>query len=113
DDDEIKSELACAHPYQEWTDAGLVRLHDLPPRNTLTPLHSSAVQHQRLHGYTLEELRLLVAPMARTGAEAIGSMGTDTPIAALSNRPRMLFDYFQQLFAQVANPPLDAMREEL
>jgi glutamate synthase (NADPH/NADH) large chain len=113
DDDEIKAELASAHPYQEWTDAGLVRLHDLPPRTTLTPLHSSAVQHQRLHGYTLEELRLLVAPMARTGAEAIGSMGTDTPIAALSNRPRMLFDYFQQLFAQVTNPPLDAIREEL
>jgi glutamate synthase (NADPH/NADH) large chain len=113
DDDEIKAELASAHPYQEWTDAGLVRLQDLPPRTTLAPVHSSAMQHQRLHGYTLEELRLLVAPMARTGAEAIGSMGTDTPIAALSSRPRMLFDYFQQLFAQVTNPPLDAMREEL
>ncbi len=113
DDDEIKADLAGAHPYHEWTRDGLVRLHDLPPRATLTPVHSSAVQHQRLHGYTLEELRILVAPMARTGAEAIGSMGSDTPIAVLSNRPRMLFDYFQQLFAQVTNPPLDAIREEL
>jgi glutamate synthase (NADPH/NADH) large chain len=113
DDDEIKNDLASRHPYHEWCDAGLVRLIDLPPRTTLTPVHASAVQHQRLHGYTLEELRLLVAPMARTGAEAIGSMGNDVPLPVLSSRPRMLFDYFHQLFAQVTNPPLDAIREEL
>jgi glutamate synthase (NADPH) large chain len=113
DDDEIKNHLASRHPYHEWCDAGLVRLIDLPPRTTLTPVHASAVQHQRLYGYTLEELRLLVAPMARTGAEAIGSMGNDVPLPVLSSRPRMLFDYFHQLFAQVTNPPLDAIREEL
>ena len=71
------------------------------------------VKHQRVFGYTTEELRILLAPMARTGAEPIGSMGTDTPVAVLSDRSRLLFDYFQQLFAQVTNPPLDAIREEL
>jgi glutamate synthase (NADPH) large chain len=112
-DEEIKLGLATEHPYEEWLDAGLVHLDDLPPRDVLTPVHSSQVQQQRLFGWTQEEVRLLVAPMARTGAEAIGSMGTDTPIATLSDRPRLLFDYFQQLFAQVTNPPLDAIREEL
>ena len=75
--------------------------------------HHRVVLRQQAFGYTYEELNLLVAPMARTGAEALGSMGTDTPIAVLSARPRMLFDYFQQLFAQVTNPPLDAIREEV
>ncbi len=112
-DEEIKLGLATAEPYEEWLDAGLVHLDDLPPRDVLTPVHASQVQQQRLFGWTQEEVRLLVAPMARTGAEAIGSMGTDTPIATLSDRPRLLFDYFQQLFAQVTNPPLDAIREEL
>ena len=113
DDAEIKEELVRAAPYQEWLDAGLTHLDDLPPRTTLTPVHSSEVQRQRLFGWTQEDLRLLVAPMARTGAEPIGSMGTDTPLAVLSDRPRLLFDYFKQLFAQVTNPPLDAIREEL
>ena len=112
-DDEIKTELAAEHPYDEWLHAGTVHIDDLPPRNTLTPQHASVVQHQRLFGYTTEELKILLAPMAKTGAEAIGSMGTDTPIAVLSDRSRLLFDYFQQLFAQVTNPPLDAIREEL
>jgi glutamate synthase (NADPH) large chain len=112
-DDEIKADLAAERPYDEWLHAGLVHLDDLPPRTTLTPQHASVVQHQRLFGYTTEELKILLAPMAKTGAEAIGSMGTDTPIAVLSDRPRLLFDYFQQLFAQVTNPPLDAIREEL
>jgi glutamate synthase (NADPH/NADH) large chain len=112
-DEEIKLDLATAEPYEEWLDAGLIHLDDLPPRDVLTPVHASQVQQQRLFGWTQEEVRLLVAPMARTGAEAIGSMGTDTPIATLSDRPRLLFDYFQQLFAQVTNPPLDAIREEL
>ena len=113
DDEEIKSALAAAHPYREWLDAGLIRLDDLPPRDVLVPVRSSQVQQQRLFGWTEEEVRILLTPMARTGAEPIGSMGTDTPIAVLSNRPRMLFDYFSQLFAQVTNPPLDAIREEL
>ncbi len=113
DDEEIKHALATEHPYEEWLDNGLVHLDDLPPRDVLTPVHSSQVRQERLFGWTQEEIRLLIAPMARTGAEAIGSMGTDTPIAALSDRPRMLFDYFQQLFAQVTNPPLDGIREEL
>ena len=113
DDEEIKRELAAEHPYQEWLDAGQRPLPELPPRTTLTPVHSSLVEQQRTFGYTEEELRILIAPMARSGAEAIGSMGTDTPIAVLSVRSRLLFDYFSQLFAQVTNPPLDAIREEL
>ena len=79
----------------------------------LTPQHASVVRHQRLFGVTNEELRLIVEPMARTGSEPIGSMGRDTPLAVLSERPRLLYDYFTQLFAQVTNPPLDAIREEL
>ena len=113
DDEEIKRELAEAEDYGDWLHDGLLHLDDLPPRFLLTPQHSSVVKHQRVFGWTLEELKILLAPMARTGAEPIGSMGTDTPIATLSNRPRLLFDYFQQLFAQVTNPPLDAIREEL
>src|SRR6476646_7997458 len=113
DDEEIKANLSAAEPYREWLDGGLVHLDDLPPRDVLTPVRASQVQQQRMFGWTEEEVRILVAPMARTGAEAIGSMGTDTPIAVLSSRPRMLFDYFSQLFAQVTNPPLDAIREEL
>ena len=112
-DDEIKEALAAQHPYGEWLHAGLVHLDDLPRRDFLTPQHASVVKHQRVFGYTTEDLKVLIGPMARTGAEPIGSMGTDTPVAVLSDRPRMLFDYFQQLFAQVTNPPLDAIREEL
>jgi glutamate synthase (NADPH/NADH) large chain len=112
-DEEIKAGLASEHPYADWLHAGQVHLDDLSPRFTLTPQHSSIVNHQRLFGYTTEDLKILIAPMARTGAEPIGSMGTDAPIAVLSERPRLLYDYFQQLFAQVTNPPLDAIREEL
>jgi glutamate synthase (NADPH/NADH) large chain len=112
-DEEIKRSLADAEPYGDWLRDGLLHLDDLPPRFLLTPQHSSVVQRQRTFGYTLEELKILLAPMARTGAEPIGSMGTDTPIAVLSDRSRLLFDYFSQLFAQVTNPPLDAIREEL
>jgi len=86
---------------------------DLPPRMMLTPQHASVVTHQKLFGYTNEELRLILAPMAMSGGEALGSMGHDAAIAALSERPRLIFDYFTQLFAQVTNPPLDAIREEL
>ncbi|WP_431234253.1 glutamate synthase large subunit [Mycolicibacterium psychrotolerans] len=112
-DEEIKAELAAAHPYQEWLDAGQFHLDDLPPGDYVRMPHHRVVLRQQAFGFTYEELNMLVAPMARTGAEALGSMGTDTPVAVLSARPRMLFDYFQQLFAQVTNPPLDAIREEV
>ncbi|MGP8007864.1 MAG: glutamate synthase central domain-containing protein, partial [Acidimicrobiales bacterium] len=113
DDDEIKSALSAEQPYAAWLEQGQIDLDDLPPRTMLTPQHASVVGRQRLFGYTDEELRLIVGPMAKTGAEPIGSMGSDTAIAVLSDRPRMLYDYFTQLFAQVTNPPLDAIREEL
>ena len=112
-DEEIKASLAAEHPYQEWLHAGLVHLDDLPPRTLLLPQHASVVKHQRTFGYTTEELKIILGPMAKNGMEPIGSMGTDTPVAVLSDRPRLLFDYFTQLFAQVTNPPLDAIREEL
>jgi glutamate synthase (NADPH/NADH) large chain len=113
EDDEIKSAMAAQHPYADWLDAGLIDLADLPEREHIVHTHASVTRRQQTFGYTEEELRVILAPMARTGAEPIGSMGTDSPIAALSDRPRLLFDYFTQLFAQVTNPPLDAIREEL
>ena len=113
EDDEIKEKLANASPYSDWLHAGLVRLSDLPAREHIVYPHSSVVRRQRAFGYTEEEIRLIITPMAKNGAEPLGSMGTDTPIAALSQKPRLLFDYFAQLFAQVTNPPLDAIREEL
>ncbi|GAA1874492.1 glutamate synthase large subunit [Lapillicoccus jejuensis] len=112
-DEEIKSGLASRHPYEEWLHAGLINLTDLPEREHIVHTASSVARRQQTFGYTQEELRVLLTPMARTGGEALGSMGTDTPIAVLSSRPRLVFDYFTQLFAQVTNPPLDAIREEL
>ncbi len=135
EDEEVKAALAAEHPYENWLHAGLVYLDDLPdrPRGARgargvwgdgqsphaggspggRPPGETLLAQQRVHGYTEEELRVIVAPMARAGAEPIGSMGTDTPVAVLSGRPRLMFDYFTQLFAQVTNPPLDAIREEL
>jgi glutamate synthase (NADPH) large chain len=113
EDHEIKAELAAEAPYDEWLHAGIMHLDALPEREHIVHTHESVLRRQQTFGYTEEELRVLLEPMARTGAEAIGSMGTDTPIAVLSDRPRLLFDYFSQLFAQVTNPPLDAIREEL
>ena len=113
EDGEVKDQLANAAPYGEWLSDGLVRLADLPAREHIIYPHSSVVRRQRAFGYTEEELRIIVAPMAKSGLEPLGSMGTDTPIAALSDKSRLLFDYFAQLFAQVTNPPLDAIREEL
>ena len=113
EDDEIKASLATEQPYQDWLDAGLIELADLPEREHIVHTHASVTRRQQTFGYTEEELRVLLAPMAASGAEPIGSMGTDSPIAALSERPRLIFDYFTQLFAQVTNPPLDAIREEL
>ncbi|MCB8958455.1 MAG: glutamate synthase large subunit [Nocardioides sp.] len=113
EDEEVKAELAAEHPYDEWLHAGLIHLDDVPDREHIVHTHASVTRRQQVFGYTEEELRVLLTPMANTGAEPIGSMGTDTPIAALSDKPRLLFDYFSQLFAQVTNPPLDAIREEL
>ncbi|MCW2606577.1 MAG: gltB, partial [Frankiales bacterium] len=113
DDEEVKAELAAEHPYAEWLHAGLVRIEDLPPREHVKVSAQSVLRRQQVFGYTEEDVRLLVGPMALKGLEPIGSMGTDTPVAVLSERPRLLFDYFSQLFAQVTNPPLDAIREEL
>src|SRR5690242_16147219 len=113
EDEEVKSALAAEHPYQDWLHAGLVHLDDLPDRERVVPTAANLLTRQRTFGYTEEELRVILAPMARAGAEPIGSMGTDTPVAVLSDRPRLVFDYFTQLFAQVTNPPLDAIREEL
>ncbi|MFE6131647.1 glutamate synthase large subunit [Streptomyces sp. NPDC056437] len=113
EDDEIKAGLAAELPYREWLEAGEIELEDLPEREHIVHTHASVTRRQQTFGYTEEELRIILAPMARTGGEPLGSMGTDSPIAALSERPRLLFDYFTQLFAQVTNPPLDAIREEL
>ncbi len=113
DDSEIKAALANQLPYRDWLKKGLVRIEDLPVRTPLFAQRSSLITEQRVFGYTEEELRIILTPMAKTGVEPIGSMGSDSAIAAISDRPRLLFDYFSQLFAQVTNPPLDAIREEL
>ncbi len=113
DDEEVKAELAAERPYQDWLHSGLIQLADLPEREHVFASSASVLRRQQTFGYTEEEVRILLGPMARSGLEPIGSMGTDTPVAVLSERPRLLFDYFTQLFAQVTNPPLDAIREEL
>jgi glutamate synthase (NADPH/NADH) large chain len=113
EDEEVKSELAGHHPYQEWLHAGVMQLDDLPDRERQVPTAADLLTRQRTFGYTEEELRIILSPMARTGAEPVGSMGSDTPLPVLSDKPRLVFDYFTQLFAQVTNPPLDAIREEL
>ncbi|GLW90829.1 glutamate synthase large subunit [Actinokineospora globicatena] len=113
DDQEVKDALAARHPYEEWLHAGLLKIADLPDREHVVQPHESVRRRQLTFGYTEEELKVLLTPMAVTGAEPIGSMGTDTPPAALSQRARLLYDYFKQIFAQVTNPPLDAIREEI
>lgn len=113
-DEEIKEAIAKAHPYRQWLNENLVNLDDLPAVETAPPETAvSLIQQQTAFGYTFEELRLLLAPMGRDGVEAVGSMGSDTPLAVLSDRPKLLYDYFQQLFAQVTNPPIDSIREEI
>ena len=112
-DDEIKESLAAREPYEKWLTEGQVELEKLADREHVVFSHESVLRRQQMFGYTHEELKLIMAPTALTGSEPIGSMGTDTPIAVLSERPRLLFDYFSQMFAQVTNPPLDAIREEI
>ena len=113
EDDETKHDLAELQPWGDWLDEGRIRLEELPEREHVSHTASSVERRQRAFGYTAEELRILLAPMARTGAEPLGAMGSDTPIAVLAQRPRLLFDYFVQNFAQVTNPPLDSIREEV
>ena len=114
DDAELKHTYATQHPYGEWLKAYLKPIESLPePPSVPEPDHETVLQRQLAFGYTHEDLRILLAPMAVNGEEPVGSMGTDTSLAVLSNRPRLLYDYFKQLFAQVTNPPLDGIREEL
>ncbi|ODR96653.1 glutamate synthase subunit alpha [Methyloceanibacter superfactus] len=113
-DEEIKAELAAAHPYQQWLDRTQIRVHELPGGPaTSSGTNVSLLDRQQAFGYTQEVIKFLMVPMAQTGQEAIGSMGTDTPISALSDRPKLLHTYFKQNFAQVTNPPIDPIREEL
>ncbi|GHD01440.1 glutamate synthase large subunit [Zhihengliuella salsuginis] len=113
DDSEIKQEIAESEPWADWVKQNLVNLADLPEREHVVHNTASIQLRQKTFGYTEEELRILLNPMAKNGAEPLGAMGSDTPIAVLAKRPRLLFDYFSQSFAQVTNPPLDAIREEL
>ncbi|GAA3579303.1 glutamate synthase large subunit [Amycolatopsis ultiminotia] len=113
DDEEVKSALAGRQQYGDWLHAGLLKIAELPDRDHVVQSHDSVLRRQLAFGYTEEELKILLAPMAAKGAEPIGSMGSDTPVAVLSKRSRLLYDYFKQNFAQVTNPPLDAIREEL
>jgi len=114
-DDEIKESMAARKPYRQWLDANLRRLVELPPPADVAPAYEpeTLLGRQQAFGYTIEDLRLLMTPMALNGQEAVGSMGTDTPLAVLSDKPQILFNYFKQLFAQVTNPPIDPIREEL
>jgi glutamate synthase domain-containing protein 2/glutamate synthase domain-containing protein 1/glutamate synthase domain-containing protein 3 len=114
EDDEIKEGLSQRCPYRQWLKANLVRLEDLPAAAASPPMNAAELfRLQKAFGYTLEDLKFIIGPMCRQGQEPLGSMGEDTPPAVLSDQPRPLFDYFRQLFAQVTNPPLDAIREEL
>jgi glutamate synthase (NADPH/NADH) large chain len=113
-DEEIKKQLSGERPYREWLTEHLVKLDALPAAPSVpVPDHETLLHRQIAFGYTFEDQRIILAPMARDGVEAIGSMGNDTPLAVLSNKPRLLYDYFKQLFAQVTNPPIDSIREEI
>jgi glutamate synthase domain-containing protein 2/glutamate synthase domain-containing protein 1/glutamate synthase domain-containing protein 3 len=112
-DEEIKGGFARRQPYRKWLNEQQVRLEDLPGKKGIEPDFRSLVTRQQIFGYSLEDLRIILGPMGTNGEEALGSMGNDTPLAVLSNKPQLLYSYFKQLFAQVTNPPLDAIREEI
>ena len=113
-DEELKATLAKSHPYRDWLEQTQIVLEDLPAAAEQAALSNlSLLDRQQAFGYTQEDLRILMTPMATQGEEAVGSMGTDTPISALSDKPKLLFTYFKQNFAQVTNPPIDPIREEL
>src|SRR5262245_45547812 len=108
DDAELKHTIAAEKPYRQWLNENMIRLSDLPAYPVPEPDHATVLLRQQIFGYSHEDLRILMAPMAKNGEEAIGSMGTDTPLAVLSDKIPPLYNYFKQLFAQVTNPPLDA-----
>jgi len=112
-DEEIKHQVATEQPYREWINQHMVDIANLKDGDATETEAIPLTQRQMAFGYSFEDLRLLLTPMARDGVEAIGAMGTDTPLAILSNRSKLLYDYFQQLFAQVTNPPIDSIREEI
>ncbi len=113
-DEEIKAEIVAARPYRQWLDQNLVHLAQLQPVEARRePEPATLLQRQQTFGYSFEDLRVVLAPMAATGIEAVGSMGADEPLAILSERPQLLYAYFKQLFAQVTNPPIDSIREEI
>jgi glutamate synthase domain-containing protein 2/glutamate synthase domain-containing protein 1/glutamate synthase domain-containing protein 3 len=113
-DEELKERIAGEKPYQEWLEKHMVELGAIPGTDPMVePTHSTVLQRQQAFGYAFEDLRILMAPMGRDGVEAVGSMGTDTPLAVLSDKPQLLYNYFKQLFAQVTNPPIDCIREEI
>jgi glutamate synthase (NADPH/NADH) large chain len=113
-DEEIKAKLASSHPYEEWLHNTQLVLEELPRAQTRPPLSNlTLLDRQQAFGYTQEDLKILMSPMGTVGEEAVGSMGNDTPISALSDRPKLLFTYFKQNFAQVTNPPIDPIREEI
>ena len=112
-DDEVKRGVAAQQPYGEWFDREVVRLADLPARQPRTAPTESLRQRQIAFGYTQEDMKVILAPLARNAEEAVSSMGNDTPLAVLSDRHRLLYSYFKQLFAQVTNPPIDSIREAI
>ena len=114
EDEEIKSKIVSERTYQEWLDKTRLHLKDVPYTNETCPIESIDIKtRQRLFNYTFEDIQEVITPMALAGKEALGSMGTDTPLAVLSDRPQLISNYFKQLFAQVTNPPLDGIREEI
>ena len=113
-DEELKNKVATEHPYQVWLDRNHVLLENLPePPHVHEPDHRTVLQRQQAFGYTFEDLRFILGPMANDSVQPLGSMGTDTPLAVLSNKPQLLYNYFKQLFAQVTNPPIDPIREDI
>ena len=114
EDEEIKNSIVSKHPYRKWVNDNVLPLKDVPYTGNKTPNEKLDFETRlRIFGYTQEDLKTLILPMCTSGKEAIGSMGTDTPLAVLSTKPQLLFNYFKQLFAQVTNPPLDGIREEI
>lgn len=113
-DEEVKSSIAKENPYRQWLDEHLITLEDLPEAPALAAMHHADItQEQMAFGYTYEDMRKVLEPMALTGGEGLVSMGYDAPLAVLSDQPQRLYNYFKQMFAQVTNPPIDAIREEL
>ena len=114
-DDEAKDEIASEHPYGQWLDEHLIPLKDLPAVEPKEPAkdHEKILQRQQAFGYTFEDQRIFLGPMSKIGRDPVGSMGNDASLAVLSNRPQLLYNYFKQLFAQVTNPPLDPLKEEI